>query len=54
MSGIEKGINAFFAGLITIAVLAVLVKPGSQTPQVLRSAGEAVSASLYAASGTTG
>lgn len=51
MSGLEKGINAFFAGLITIAVFATLVRPGSQTPQVLNSAGSAIGSSLFAAQG---
>lgn len=51
MSGMEKGINAFMGGLIAIAVFAVLVKPGAQTPAVLNSAGGAVGTSLYAAQG---
>lgn len=51
MSGFEKGINAFFAGLITVAVLAVLVKPGSQTPAVLSAGGNAIGTSLFAAQG---
>lgn len=51
MSGIEKGLNAFFAGLIGIAVIATLVRPGSQTPAVLNSAGSAIGTSLFAAQG---
>lgn len=51
MSGIEKGINAFIAGLITVAVITVLVRPGSQTPAVLSSAGGAIGTSLFAAQG---
>ena len=51
MSGIEKGLNAFLAGLITISVITVLVRPGSQTPQVLSSAGGAIGTSLFAAQG---
>jgi hypothetical protein len=51
MSNIEKGINAFFAGLILIAVLSVLVKPGAQTPAVLTSGGKAIGSSLTAAEG---
>ncbi len=51
MSGLEKGLNAFFGGLILIAVLAVLVKPGNNTPAVLNSAGGAVGSSLFAAQG---
>lgn len=51
MSGLEKGINAFLAGLITVAVVATLVRAGSQTPQVLAAAGGAVGQSLFAAQG---
>lgn len=51
MSGIEKGINAFIAGLIGVAVITVLVRPGSQTPAVLSSAGGAIGTSLFAAQG---
>lgn len=51
MSGVEKGLNAFLAGLIAIAVFAVLVRPGSQTPAVLNAAGSAVGNSLFAAQG---
>jgi hypothetical protein len=51
MSNLEKALNAFLGGLIIIAVAAVLVKPGSQTPQALTSAGTAVGSSLYAAQG---
>lgn len=51
MSGLEKGLNGFLAGLILIAVFATLVRPGSQTPAVLKSAGAAVGSSLYAAQG---
>ena len=51
MGNVEKGINAFFAGLILIAVLGVLVKPGAQTPGVLSSGGQAIGASLSSAEG---
>lgn len=51
MSSMEKGINAFFAGLIVIAIFATLVKSGSQTPAVLNAAGGAVGSSLFAAQG---
>jgi len=51
LSGLEKGLNAFFGGLILIAIFAVLVKPGAQTPQVLSSGGTAVATSLYGAEG---
>lgn len=51
MSGLEKGFNAFFAGLITVAVVATLVRPGSQTPAVLSSGGNAIGTSLFAAQG---
>lgn len=52
MTGIEKGINAFLAGLITIAVITVLVSSKSQTPAVLSNAGGALSGSLSAAEGS--
>jgi hypothetical protein len=51
MHGLELAINAFLGGLILIAIAAVLVRPGSQTPSVLNSAGTAVGTSLYAAQG---
>lgn len=51
MSGIEKSINVFLAGLITIAIAATLVRPSSQTPQVLEASGKAIGASLFAAQG---
>lgn len=51
MSGIEKGVTVFLGGLITVAVVATLVKPSSQTPAVLNSAGGAVAGSLTAAGG---
>jgi hypothetical protein len=51
MNGIEAGVTAFLAGLITIAVVAVLVSNKSQTPAVLHSAGNALSGSLSAAEG---
>lgn len=51
MHGIELAINAFLGGLIAIAVIATLVRPGSQTPAVVNSAGTAVGNSLYAAQG---
>jgi hypothetical protein len=51
MTGIEKGVNVFLAGLITIAVVTVLVSQKSQTPAVLSSAGGALSGSLSAAQG---
>lgn len=51
MSDLEKGISAFLAGLITVAVVATLVSNKSQTPGVLNSAGGAVAGSLTAAEG---
>lgn len=51
MHGAELALNAFLGGLILIAVFAVLVRPGSQTPGVLSSAGSAIGTSLYAAQG---
>jgi hypothetical protein len=51
MHGIELAINAFLGGLIAIAVIATLVRPGSQTPAVLQSSGSAIGTSLYAAQG---
>jgi hypothetical protein len=51
MTGIEKGVNAFLAGLIGIAVVTVLVSQKSQTSSVLNSAGGALSGSLSAAQG---
>jgi hypothetical protein len=49
MTGIEKGVNVFLAGLITIAIISVLVSQKSSTPAVLSSAGGALSGSLAAA-----
>lgn len=51
MGKVELGFNAFIGGLIIVAVLATLVKKGSQTPAVLNSAGSAISGSLSAAEG---
>jgi hypothetical protein len=51
MSGLEKGITAFLAGLVTIALASTLVRKGSQTPQVINSTGGAISSSLAAAQG---
>lgn len=51
MSGIEKGVTIFLGGLITIAVVQVLVSSKSQTPAVLNSAGGALSGSLASAQG---
>lgn len=47
----EGAINAFMAGLIVVAIFAVLVSNKSQTPAVLSNAGNAISSSLYAAEG---
>lgn len=52
MSGLEKGVTAFLAGLIVISLASTLVGPGKQTPQVLSAAGGAISGSLLAAQGT--
>ena len=54
MTGLEKGVTVFLGGLIAIAIFTPLVKPGAQTPQVLNSAGGAVSGSLLAAQGQGG
>ena len=51
MSNVEKVAAIFVGGLITIAVLGVLVKPGSTTPSVINSTGNALSGSLLAAQG---
>ena len=51
MSGLEKGIAVFLGGLIGIAFVTTLVGPGKQTPQVINSAGGALSGSLLAAQG---
>lgn len=51
MTGIEKGVTVFLGGLITIAVIAVMVSSKSNTPSVLNSAGGALSGSLSAAEG---
>lgn len=51
MSGMEKGVTIFLGGLITIAVVAVIVSSKSNTPTVLNSAGGALSGSLSAAEG---
>lgn len=51
MTGVEKGVTAFLAGLIAIGIAATLVAPKSQTPSVLNSAGGALSGSLSAAEG---
>ena len=53
MSGLEKAITIFVGGLIGVAAFTVLVRPGSQTPQVLTSLGKATSGSLSAAEGQT-
>lgn len=47
----EKGITAFLAGLVTIALASTLVGSGKQTSAVINSAGGAVSGSLLAAQG---
>ena len=52
MTGLEKGVNAVLAGLITIAIFGVLVSNKSQTSSVLNSAGGALSGSLSAAEGS--
>ena len=51
MSALEKGITLFLGGLISIGVASVLVSKKAQTPQVLNSAGGALSGSLAAAKG---
>ncbi len=54
MSGLEKGLTVFLAGLIGVALVTTLVGPGKQTPAVLDSAGGAISGSLLAAQGQKG
>lgn len=54
MSGLEKGTTIFLGGLITVALFTTLVGPNKQTPQVINSAGGAVSGSLLAAQGYGG
>lgn len=51
MHGVELAVNAFLGGLIGIAIIATLVRPGSQTPAVLSASGNAIGTSLYAAQG---
>ena len=51
MSPVEKGITAFLASLVTIALASTLVGPGKQTPAVINAAGGAISGSLSAAQG---
>lgn len=51
MSGLEKGITAFLGGLIVVALATTLVGNGKETPQVISSAGGALSGSLLAAQG---
>lgn len=50
-SGAELWVNVFLGGLIGIAVIATLVRSGSQTPAVINSAGNAIGTSLFAAQG---
>jgi hypothetical protein len=52
MSGLEKGVTAFLAGLIVVALATTLVGQGKQTPQVINATGGAISGSLLAAQGT--
>jgi hypothetical protein len=52
MTGLEKGVTAFLAGLIVIALATTLVGAGKQTPAVINAAGGAVSGSLLAAQGS--
>jgi hypothetical protein len=54
MSNLEKGVTAFLAGLIGVALITTLVGPGKQTPAVINSAGGAISGSLLAAQGQGG
>jgi hypothetical protein len=51
MSGLESGLTAFLGGLIIVALATTLVGPNKQTPQVINSAGGALSGSLLAAQG---
>jgi hypothetical protein len=51
MSSLEKGVTVFLGGLIVIALATTLVGPGKNTPQVINSAGGAISGSLLAAQG---
>ena len=51
MTGLEKGVNVFLAGLVAIAIASVLVSNKSQTPAVLSAAGGALSGSLSSAQG---
>lgn len=44
-------VGAVFAGLITVAIVAVLFKPGSTAPAFLGAMGSAFSQSVNAASG---
>ena len=51
MSGAEKIIGVFVAGIITLAIVSTLVKKGSTTPSVLSSLGGATSGTILAAEG---
>lgn len=51
MRGLEAGVTAFLGGLIIVALATTLVGPNKQTPQVIGSAGNALSGSLLAAQG---
>lgn len=51
MNGLEAGFTALLGGLVVIALASTLVGPSKQTPQVLSSAGSALSGSLLAAQG---
>ena len=47
-------IGAIFAGLITVAIAAVIFKPNSTAPAFLSAAGAAFSSSVTAAQGGAG
>ena len=51
MSTVEKVATVFLGGLVGVAMLSALVSGKSNTPQVLNSAGGAISGSLTAAQG---
>ena len=51
MSSFEKVAAIFVTGVVGIAVLNVLVRSSSKTPQVINATGGALSGSLTAAEG---
>lgn len=53
-ANVVEMVGAIFAGLITVAIVAVLFKPNSTAPAFLKAAGSAFSESVTAAQGGAG